>query len=92
MACALDSSERVRVCSTYTQHVHNMYTFSAQKSVFVHLFAHCVNLLGVTTRVCVVYMLNKHIHAFKLLVISIFTGVFTRRVCVWRLILKKTHL
>ena len=34
-------------------------------------------------------MLNKHVHALKLLVISMFIGVFTGRVYVWRLILKK---
>jgi hypothetical protein len=38
-----------------------------------------------------VYMLNKHIHALKLLVISMFIGDFTERVYVWRLILKKNR-
>ena len=69
-----------------------MYTFIAQKHAFVQIFARYVNLWSVTTRVCVVYMLNKHIHALKLLVISIIMGVFTGRVCVWRLILKKSSL
>ena len=89
--CVLDGSERVCVCLTHTQHVHIMYTISAQKYVFVCLFAHCVNLRSVTTHVSVVYMFDKHVHALKSLVISIFTGVFTERVRVWRLILKKSH-
>ena len=41
------------------------------------------------TRVCVVYVLDKHIHAFILLIISIYKRVFRVRVYVWRLILKK---
>ena len=88
--CVLVCSKRVRVYQTHTQHVHNLYILFAQKYVqVVHLF----NLQSVTTRVRVVYMLDKHVHAFKLLVISIFTGVFTGRVRVWRLILKKkSHL
>jgi hypothetical protein len=80
MICVLDSSRRVRVCLTCTQHVHNMYTFSAQKYDFVHLFAHSVNLSSMSTRVHVVYVLDKHVHALKLLVISIFATVFTGRV------------
>ena len=88
----LDSSERVCVCQTHTQHVHIMYTISAQKYVFAYLFAHCVNLRSVTTHVCVVYVFDKHVHALKSLEISIFTGFFTGCVRVWRLILKKITL
>ena len=42
-----------------------------------------------TTRVYVVYVLDKHIHAFKLLISSVYKRVFGGRVYVWRLILKK---
>ena len=39
-----------------------------------------------TTRVYVVYVFGKHIHAFKLLIYSINRSVFRGRVYVWRLI------
>ena len=42
-----------------------------------------------TTRVYVVYVFGKHIHAFKLLIYSINRSVFRGRVYVWCLILKK---
>ena len=42
-----------------------------------------------TTRVRVVYMFDKHVHALNLLNISIIIGIFMGRVRVWRLILKK---
>ena len=80
---------RVCVCLTYTQVIHNTYTFLAQKHIFVQILAHCVNLQNVTTRVYVVYVFDKHIHAFKLLIISVYKCVFGGRVYVWRLILKK---
>ena len=80
---------RVYVYLTHTQVIHNTYIFLAQKHTIVQVFAHCVNLQNVTTRVCVVYMLDKHIHAFILLIISIYKRVFRVRVYVWRLILKK---
>ena len=41
------------------------------------------------TRVYVVYVFGKHIHAFKLLIFSINRSVFRGRVYVWRFILKK---
>ena len=44
-----------------------------------------------TTRVYVVYVFDKHIHAFKLLIISVYKCVFGGRVYVWRLILKKIY-
>ena len=43
------------------------------------------------TRVCVVYMSAKHIHALNVLIISVITSVFIGCVCVWRLILKKNR-
>ena len=67
---------RVCVCQTYTRVIHILYTFLLvflEISVFV---AHFANLKGVTTRVCVVYMLGKHIHAFNLLNINIFERYF----------------
>ena len=67
---------RVCVCLTYTQVIHNTYIFLAQKHTFVQILAHCVNLHNVTTRVCVVYMFDKHIHAFNLLIISAFRCIF----------------
>ena len=79
--CVLDGSERACVCLTHTQHVHIMYTISAQKYVFACLFAHCVNLRSVTTHVCVGYMFNKHVHALKSLEISTFTGFFRACTC-----------
>ena len=45
-----------------------------------------------TTRVYVVYVLDKNIHVINPFIISIFTGIFMGRVCVWRLILKKIRL
>ena len=45
-----------------------------------------------TTRVRVVYMFNKHVHALNLLTVSIITSVFRGRVRAWRLILKKNLL
>ena len=66
-----------------------MYTFIAQKHAFVQIFARYVNLWSVMTRVCVVYMFSKHVHALNVLIISVITSVFIGRVCVWRLILKK---
>ena len=41
------------------------------------------------TRVYVVYVYGKHIHAFKLLIFSTNISNFRGRVYVWRLILKK---
>lgn len=37
---------------------------------------------GMTTHVCVVYMLDKHVHALNLLTINIVRGDFPERVCV----------
>ena len=45
-----------------------------------------------TCYVCVVYMLDKHIHAFNFLTFSIVRCDFSECVCVWRLILKKSSL
>ena len=42
-----------------------------------------------TTHVRVMYMLDKHVHALNLLIISIVRGNFSEYVRVWRLILKK---
>ena len=42
-----------------------------------------------TTRVRVVYMFDKHVHALNLLNINMVMTVFMGRVRVWRLILKK---
>ena len=44
-----------------------------------------------TTRVRVVYMLDKHVHAFNLLTINTITSIFMGRVRVCRLILKKNQ-
>ena len=43
-----------------------------------------------TTRVRVVYMFDKHVHAFNLLIISMIMSDFMWCVRVWRLILKKS--
>ena len=45
-----------------------------------------------TTYVCVMYVLDKHVHALNLFVISIFTVDFSCYVRVGRLILKKKGL
>ena len=45
-----------------------------------------------TTYVCVMYVLSKHVHALNVLIISIITGCFMAYVRVWRLILKKITL
>jgi hypothetical protein len=74
--------------NTYTSRTHlvHVFVYLFVKIVFVACF---VNLKGVMTRVCVVYMLDKHVHALNLLIISMITCVFEGRVRVWRLILKK---
>ena len=59
-----------------TQHVH-IFANALKKQ---HNIAHFRNLKGVTTRVCVVYMLDKHIHALNLLGINTITNVFMGRV------------
>ena len=58
----------------------------------MQFYARLRNLPCVTTRVYVVYMFGKHIHALNLLNISIIRGVFPECVYVWRLILKKITL
>ena len=64
----------------FIKHIHESYTphtrfrtFFSEISIFV---AHFANLRSVTTCVCVVYMLGKHIHAFNLLIINIFERYF----------------
>ena len=65
----------------FAKHVHDLYMFFAQKKQFCAFFcAHCVNLWGMTTHVHVMYMLNNHVHALKLLTISMFMGVFADHV------------
>ena len=83
---------RVYVYLTHTRVIHNTYTLFAYFPRNSQFVTHFVNLQGVTTRVCVVYMFNKHIHALNLLIVSIITNVFRGRVYVWRLILKKNLL
>ena len=80
---------RVYVCLTYTQVIHTIYTLFANIIRLYGIIAHFVNIQGVMTRVYVVYVFGKHIHAFKLLIFSINRSVFRGRVYVWRLILKK---
>ena len=58
----------------------------------MQFYARLGNLPCVTTRVYVVYMFGKHIHALNLLNISIIRGVFPECVYVWRLILKKNRI
>ena len=74
--------------NTYTSRTHLVHIFARLlvKTVFTARF---VNSKGVTTRVRVVYMLDKHVHDLNLLIISMITYVFEGRVRVWRLILKK---
>lgn len=45
-----------------------------------------------TTHVCVVYMLDNHIHALNFLTINIVRGHFSEHVRVGRIILKKSQL
>ena len=71
----------------FAKHIHNTYTFLLVISNYRGALVSKIK--SVMTRVCVVYVLDKHIHAFILLIISIYKRVFRGRVYVWRLILKK---
>ena len=69
----------------FVKHIHKSYTPYTR---FLHIFpetrifiAHLVNFKDVTTRVCVVYMFDKHIHALNLLNINMITDVF-RGACI----------
>ena len=74
--------------TSQTQHVH-VFANALKKQ---NNIAHFRNLKGATTRVCVVYMLDKHIHALNLLGINTITNIFMGRVRVWHLSLKKNTL
>ena len=75
------NSLRACIClsNTYTSHTQHVHVF-ANALKKQNNIAHFRNLKGVTTRVCVVYMLDKHIHALNLLGINTITNVFMGRV------------
>ena len=60
------NSLRACIClsNTYTSHTQHVHVF-ANALKKQNNIAHFRNLKGVTTRVCVVYMLDKHIHALN---------------------------
>ena len=64
----------------YTSRTHLVHVFCIYTQDSVIFVAYFVNLRSVSTHVHVVYMFDKHVHAFNSLNINMITGVFMGRV------------
>ena len=65
--------------NTYTSRTQHVHVFALLLRIW-RFAARFVNLKSVTTRVRVVYMLDKHVHALNLLIISMIMCDFWGRV------------
>ena len=70
------SYNRVRVCQTRTQHIHNTYT--VKKCTFLKKYANIGILVPkmCISRVRVVYVLDKHVHGLNVLICSVLKSNF----------------